>query len=709
MTDDKAATRKRKPRSKFEVIRQERKQKRKDKQASDIEAKRTKRQRIEEPEKVGEHQHPGYDGRDDGMGHQAPELEYFGMLTEEEHEYFRRADELLSQDFQSADDPDMYRTPEQREKFLESVYRDAQGKELKLACSQSHSRLMERLILVSTTKQKKDLFGQFANHFLSLLQHRFASHCCETLFLHSAPIVTQELGGAADKNRSVDGDAAEQSMEDLFLLTLDELEANMSFLMTDKYASHSLRLLLLILSGRPLGDAKAKSLVQSKKKEHISVPGASTASSEQGQHLRAVPASFTVATKKIITDTTTSLNEAGLRILIQHPTGNPLLQLLLELDMALNLADKGKDPEADIRSLLYRLLPGAPQSLNDAASRASDFVNKHVFDQMGSRILETIVTNCPGKVFKSLQLNFFGPRIDAFLRNDIASYSVARALARYSKEDLVDAVGKILPVMSMLVEKGRFSVVKTLFERCEVRGATEELDSLTRALVDACGSVEAVVPKICYLNDNSEEEKNVPHQYRQNKSAMIAHGAHLANAMLSINGTPSATIQTSLSALPAAHLLKLATNSSPTVAILTTALATPSPTPGFHKALVADLLLPHLAKLCASPAGHNFVNAVIAVPSRGKTRAVPFHFKEEAVGQLAAMARELQDSWTGRSVWRTWKGDDWKYRRGEWLKWAKEADGPRDEAQGAKPWEEAKAARPWEKAGRGRGRGRGRR
>jgi len=82
-----------------------------------------------------------------------PEMPFYGMLVDEEHNYFRQADERLElNDF--AD-------PEDRSLFLASVYREAEGKELRMACSQSSSRLLERLIQLSTAAQLKQLFRTF--------------------------------------------------------------------------------------------------------------------------------------------------------------------------------------------------------------------------------------------------------------------------------------------------------------------------------------------------------------------------------------------------------------------------------------------------------------------------------------------------------------------------------------------------------------------
>lgn len=82
------------------------------------------------------------------------EMPFYGMLDEGEQEYFKKADELL--------ELNQFESPEDRAIFLENVYKEADGKELKIANSQSCSRLMERLILLSTPAQLKSLFKKFS-------------------------------------------------------------------------------------------------------------------------------------------------------------------------------------------------------------------------------------------------------------------------------------------------------------------------------------------------------------------------------------------------------------------------------------------------------------------------------------------------------------------------------------------------------------------
>ncbi|KAG7108434.1 Nucleolar protein 9 like [Verticillium longisporum] len=277
-----------------------------------------------------------------------------------------------------------------------------------------------------------------------------------------------------------------------------------------------------------------------------------------------------------------------------------------------------------------------------------------------------------------------------YVRNDIASYPALRALNRLGKDDLVAAVHSILPAVPVLVTKARYNILKTLFQRCQVREAGPELAALTRALTAALGNnSKDVIPKLCYLGAAGDEQDDKPkfQQEVQNKAAMASHGAQLAAVMLATPGSAAKASQGSLSSLTTDQLFELATRSMPHVAVLTTALAQPGTTPVFHKALVGRLA-PRAAELALTQFGHNAVNAIIAVGS------VPFHVKGTIMAALAAREGEMRESWMGRSVWRTWKGDMWKTRHADWVRWAKEVEGGSGGAGGA---ESEVKLKPWEK------------
>jgi nucleolar protein 9 len=595
------------------------------------------------------------------------ERPFYGLLENEEQEYFRRADELLElNDFPSSEERDM---------FLANVYREADGKELKIACSQSCSRLMERLILLSNTDQKKKLFGKFNGNFAHLVQHRFASHCCETLFIQSAPVVTEELTGSlkSDEENAVEKGDGEiyVSMENLFLYTLNELEGQMTFLLTDRFASHTLRVLLIILSGRPLEQTSTRTLIQSKRKEKIGINNMDTAPTEFALNLRAVPSSFQYAVEKIITDTVATMDSSFIQILAVHPTGNPTLQLLLSLELTTPA------PKTPSKTILASLLP---DDLSVEGSKSSVFVNGILYDPIGSRLLETICTSAPGKLFKQIYQLVFKTRIAALARNEISAYVVIRVLNRISKQDLEDAVENITPQVAGLVERSRTNVVKTLLERCHARGASASLKSLAEAVASAYGDdTSTLVLKMACVSDISsltaaliqtDSTASVPE--KQKPTAQQLHGSLLAQTMLSIPGTPSTLIQNSLLALPPQTLLTLALHTC-TSHIIQAAIV-PSPANiSFRRKLISTLIttskdpaIEPISILSLSPTGTHILSAIL--PSASSLLPLI----ERISTTLLTLESSLRESFSGRIVWRVWSMDLFKRKRGDWVRKVKD-------------------------------------
>ncbi|KAF4636137.1 hypothetical protein G7Y89_g1930 [Cudoniella acicularis] len=615
------------------------------------------------------------------------------MLEDEEQEYFRKADELLElNDFPS---------DEERSLFLENVYREADGKELKIACSQSCSRLMERLILLSTVEQKKKLFEKFAGNLSHLVQHRFASHCCEMLFVQSAPVVTTELT-ADSKKKKIEGEEEEESasMESLFLQTLDELEGQMTFLLTDRFASHTLRVLLVILSGRPLEKASTRSLLQSKKKEKIGVANVGTTPTELSLTKRAVPESFQFAVEKIISDTVATMDTSFIRVLATHPTGNPTLQLLLELE--LTNANTKKGANADQRTIISALLP---DDVGEESSSSSIFINGIMYDAIGSRLLETICAFAPGKLFKQIYKSRFKDRIAALARNEISSYVVIKVLNRLSKEDLEEAVEQIYPQIQGLVQRSRTVILKTLLERCYARRAKSSVVKLTEAIAEAYGSdpstlllkmacvddINSLITATAPLPISEDEEKPNTQSQMPKTSPQQTHGSLLAQAMLSMPGAPLNLLQASLLTLSPEALLALALY-TPTSHILQSALVSPSATPSqtdltFRRKIISTLLFssseatqePVLVLSLSNPGTH-LLDALLTSTSSASSNAL-FTLTERIALTLTHHEAELRESWTGRIVWRNWLLDLFKRRRGEWVNKIKALAAEKSQAQ----------------------------
>ncbi|KAF7596415.1 Nucleolar protein 9 [Aspergillus hancockii] len=591
------------------------------------------------------------------------DMPFFGLLDPDEQEYFSRANEVLeSNQFEDA---------EERRIFIDSVYREADGKELKVACSQSCSRLMEKLISFSDIHQIRRLFNKFIGHFLHLVQHRFASHCCETLFIHAAPGVAQKISKSKGEKMDVDEEEEpepepELSLAEMFIKVVEELEGNWGYLLTERFASHTIRVLLLVLAGEPVDVAANDSVVASRKKERLGILHEEPQNGGTKPQKRDVPTEFETTLKRIMKDMVSVLDDTYLRALATHPVGNPVLQVLVSLE----LSHFGKSSAKDPNSITRRLIP---DENFEEGSETTTFVRGLLYDPVGSRLLETIVRSMPGKAFKGLYKNFIRDQITSFARNITAGYVVLRVLERLGKDDLKEAMERIAPQIPSLLERSRTVVPKVLIERCVVRGV--DMAPLAQALGDAYDKdparrLEQILRLDGTPQEAAEESKEKPRDAdtpsSQAPAAERLHGSLLAQAMLTAPGPVSGLIFSSLLAQSPESLIKLAMD--PTASrVLQQALTLPTSTAQFRRQFAPRFTI-HLKDLALDSSGSHVVDALWPA-----TKDIYF-IKERMAQELAQHELTLRDSFVGRAVWRNWSMDLYKRRRGEWAMKAKGID-----------------------------------
>ncbi|KAL8816833.1 MAG: hypothetical protein Q9223_004228 [Gallowayella weberi] len=588
------------------------------------------------------------------------EVPFYGLLDEEEQEYFKRADSML--EFNQFNDA------EERDLFLANVYKEAHGKELKIANSQSCSRLMERLILMSAPDQLKALFERFKGQyvfsmeleqetclipysFLHLAQHRFASHCCETLFTKTAPIVSEELAAPA---KAQSGAYAEETTtaEQLFLDTSKEFEENLGYLMTDKFASHTLRVLFLILSGRPLVDANTTSLLQSKKKERITFTSPEAPVSSASTSTRTVPHSFQEALSHMMKAIVADLDTTSLRALAPHPVANPLLQLLLDLEFR----QSGKSKARDTNSLFRKLLPDdPPEEGTDSAS----FFNGMLYDPIGSRLCEVLVINSPGKTFRVLYQSLLRDKLQSIAKNETASYVLIKALERLNKEDLEQAVHELCPHVELLVGRSRTSVIKCLIERCLVRGV--DTAPLAASLEQAYGQQPAERLKKMLKFDTADDEgmSNERRKQIENQDPSRAHASLLAQSMLEAAGPMRHLVTEGILDLDLPSLLQMAKDRI-AAHVLQKSLARSGDTLKFRR-----IIMPRLVDVTEDLATHTVASHIVDKFWDG-TEGLPF-IRQKIADRLLRSETTLRESVPGRAVWRNWRMDDYKTRRSDWM------------------------------------------
>jgi nucleolar protein 9 len=486
--------------------------------------------------------------------------------------------------------------------------------------------------------------------FVHLVQHRFASHCCEALFIQAAPVVAQELSKpdlitppSSDPNDVV------ASMENLFLFTLDELEGYLGYLVTERFASHVLRVLLVVLSGTSLERQGNKSTLHSKKKEKVAVPAAEKQDLVLGE--RKVPQSFTDALQKVISDSVANLDTNYLQMLATHPTGNPTLQLMLKLELTLF----GKVKAKDENSIIRKLLPDDPIR-EDTPSAA--FINGLVYDAIGSRLLETIIDHAPGKLFKSIYRQFFVSRMGSLARNEIAGYVAGRILERLSKDDLEEACRQIIEQIPNLVERNRTAIIKTLVERCVVRGVdTVPIAAQLQAAYGGSSGFE--ITRLLKLGEapSDDGKSNSKHDHPQPDKV---HGSLLAQTMMTVDGPLGNLIFDSFTNLGDYMTMRVARDPAAS-RTLQAALVSPNASVIFRRKVIQQFY-GHVGELALDPAGSHVVDSIWA--------GLAF-IRERIAEELAENEAALRESHVGRAVWRNWRMDLYKRRRVDWVKQAR--------------------------------------
>ncbi|KAK5716611.1 Glutamate decarboxylase 2 [Elasticomyces elasticus] len=609
-------------------------------------------------------QDEAYHLQDDSMDAAYPSNDrpFFGMLDEAEQEYFTKANErLVKDDFEDA---------AERDRELQGILREAEGKELKIAQSQSCSRLMERLIQLATPSQLRTFFQAFSGNFVHLISHRFASHCCEALFLRAAPVVAEDIRAPVPKGAggkvTESSDEIYVSMENLFLHTLAELDGSVGYLMTDQFGSHALRVLLLVLSGEPLNSDESKHLLQSKRKEGVTTVGA-----QQGEEKsRAVPNSFKDALEKLIVESVAGLDTEKLRALATHPNGNPTLQLLLKLE----LTQFGKQRAKDETSIIRTLLPDDPIT---AESGSATFINGLVYDAVGSHLVEQIIQHAPGKMFKSLNKEFFKERTAAMARNEIAGYVVCRVLERMGKEDLYEAHEMLVPAIPALLERNRTIVVRSLIERCGIR----EIDTqaiaaqLDNAMRDENGFDIKKLLKLDQKAQANGESNGAPHDsahsstedasphFLRPSEPVKLHFNLLAQAMLRVPGPLCSLILDSLTESDPATLQLMSTD--PIICRTIQAALTSKFGSIIMKRKLVQRFYGHIGEMALDKSASHVVDCIWE-----GTHGLAF-IRERIAEELSEDEAQLRQSSHGRAVWRNWKMDLYKRRRAEWIKQSK--------------------------------------
>ncbi|KAK6527886.1 Nucleolar protein 9 [Arthrobotrys megalospora] len=577
----------------------------------------------------------------------APGATFFGLLDEQEQEYFRKADETL--------EANLFKSEEERGMFIQNVLKETESKELKMACSQGCSRLLEKLLFLANPDRVKVVFQKFHGHFGHLMEHRFASHCCEALFTVAASIAATEYTSPTDGSAASDDKDTYVSAEYLFLSTVTELEPLIDGLLMNPFGAHVIRTLFLVLSGAPLDSQSHKLIIHSKRKENVLASVKKTDGSE-GQ-ARAVPESFREALSKIINTITGDINRESIRNLATDPLGSPTLQLLIELDLGRSRKYKTKIEESLVGKLLLQL----PEDEERDMDATKSFVKMLLSDTVGSHLLERVMTCVPKKTFNQLYSQYFKDGLGHLAASETASFVVIKVLDKLETPEFKAAEEELREALPSLLQNHRVAVIRSVVENCSKRGISADgfCDCLFKTWGSGADEDQNMLLRMLEIKPEELEEEDGDSKEARKKNPGQLHASLLVQALLAVPGGCSERVKESILSCSQSTLGQLCKHHTASHAIQKSIDA--DATDVAYKRKLVGLISGSIADLAVHPVGSHVVDTLFGATLSGLKLQ-----RQRIADELLASERRLRDSLHGRAVWRNWKMDMYKTRRYDW-------------------------------------------
>lgn len=432
---------------------------------------------------------------------------FFGVLDREELEYFKQAEATLAMD--------AFESPIEKSHFVTSIIEEAKGKELKLVTSQICSKLMERLVLDCDDLQLKALFQSFNGFFFNMACHKYASHVLETLLFRSTALVEKELLTPSFDGEEGDNGEIVASMENMFLFMLNEITPHMREMMSHQYASHTLRLLILILSSKLLPSSTQNNSTLRSKKSKIARKMIDLKDNDDFNKTYQTPESFKLQLREMITKLYKELTgnvETRVEVSVTAVTkfrelcvdkiASPVIQLIIQVE---GIFDRDRS--------FWRLVFGVGEEKDP---KEESFVEYLLSDAVGSHFLENVIAYARTKYVERLYRLYMKDRIVKLAQRDTTGAFVVQSLLKHLKsKQIKEILDALVPELSMLLNSN-MDFATTIID------ASNKEDNYLREQV-----VEQLIKK--YYEASSTTEREQPKHKNILESCLQLGGSTLGN------------------------------------------------------------------------------------------------------------------------------------------------------------------------------------
>lgn len=434
----------------------------------------SKKSKTEDPtdfQKVDEQSSTGNDVNEIGSENTNESTPFFGLVDSNELTYFHQAEQTLNLN--------TFGSPEEKAMFIDSVFQEAKGKELKLVTNQICSKLMERLILNSTLKQVHQLFHSFNGRFYDLSRQKYSSHVLETFLVRCAALIEREILSSGYEGDDEDLDEEEEnggyvSMENMFLFIVGDFKPYAKKMMKDKYGSHVLRLALLVMTGKELPSSVESNSILRSKKSKIARKMIEIKDSEDYQKKFQVPGSFKDELKEVLKEILKGQTSESLRELSIDAIASPVIQLLIQLE---GIVDKDRT--------IWSLIFNGDNENSDEKQREKEgsYVEYLLSDNIGSHFLQNAISNQKVKSVERIYSAYMQERIVKLAKRETTGVYVVEAMMEKLKgKQQTQILDDLVPVLNELMVNNIDIGGKVV--ECSIRNENYKKDEIICKLIE---------------------------------------------------------------------------------------------------------------------------------------------------------------------------------------------------------------------------------
>lgn len=385
---------------------------------------------------------------------------------------------LLTSMFASEDDCNL---------FIGNVLSEIRGSEVEVALSYESSRFLQDLLSMAGPEQLKLVFEALSGSYIRLSTHSKGSRVIETLLKRGALAVHHETIGVSMMEQNEDDQLV--SFSSLLLFITTELREGLTDLIFNKYATHVIRLILLVLSGKSRDPGfQIKSNKSKQQKQHWTFTSSLERNLPDSEENLSVPTDFRQELSKYIS----SIVDTVLAVcngIVFDIYANPVLQLAIKFEKSIfNQYD-----------IIYSLvgMDKTTMQLTEKDSSIS-FLRSLAEDNLGSHILDTIIENSPERVFKTVFKLSLLDQLQDYIQNPIAVHCIAHWVQRAaSLNNYVASIKKIVDSIlgaSLEINSSNITALRVLLEASSAAGHYREKES-----------AEFVLKALDLIQNNPEE------------------------------------------------------------------------------------------------------------------------------------------------------------------------------------------------------------